>query len=125
MNYENLELSTQEEFSYLKERLLNTKNEFSIEPLPNVVKAAPIVLETVINPANIIAAGKDMKNIVNVVLYMTILIIMVAIFAYKILFLVENYVYVYSFFGIVNLVIYIYILSRIYSAGDNLVKSVR
>ena len=76
-----------------------------------------------IDAHKIIAAGRDIKSVVNIVIVMISLVIIVALTAYFSSNL-ESIKSIYILLGVASLICNIIILFRLHSAGDNLENSV-
>lgn len=107
--------------AYLKENGFNSINDLYIHQIESEKvqkKSKPMI-----NPYNIFAAGRSIKNVVYAVLAMTFFVI-IAIFianTSRDLDIIKN---VYLFLGMASLFCNVIILLQLYSAGDNLERSV-
>lgn len=113
---------------FLKENQLNSYEEFfekEIGPIQKTksVKKTPKIKNAVIDPSNIISAGKAIKNVV----YTTLTMITIAVFAFLTVTTstdIETIKKTYNFIGLLYLICNIIILFQLHSAGDNLENSV-
>ncbi len=112
----------------LKENQLNSYEELFEKEIVSIQKAKSAektlkIKNAVINPSNIISAGKAIKNVV----YTTLLMITFAVIAFLIVRSsrdLETIKNTYIFIGLLSLICNIIILFQLYSAGNSLEKSV-
>lgn len=113
---------------FLKENQFNSYEEFFEKEIVSIqkVKSAERTLKiknSVIEPSNIISAGKAIKNVV----YTTLIMITIAVIAILIVSSSKDMNTIkntYIFIGLLSLVCNIIILVQLYSAGDSLEKAV-
>lgn len=113
-----------EEYYYneFPEKALTEEQKKEIAENKNVEKILKIN-SSAINPNNILSAGKAIKSVV----YVTLIMILSAVFAFMIVSSskdIDTIKNTYVFMGILSLICNIIILIQLFTAGDNLVKSV-
>lgn len=109
-------------YNEFPEKALTEEQKKEIAENKNVQKILKIN-SSAINPNNILSAGKAIKSVV----YVTLIMILSAVFAFMIVRSskdIDTIKNTYVFMGILSLICNIIILIQLFTAGDNLVKSV-